>query len=368
MRFEIRPATAVAGVKRSFMAGMGLFLLTLGSRLGIECCAAQPPDRPHPAPATKWIRGEHEGVRLRWGIEKGLIFGIHPGDKKDDGEPRGLIRIFSPVLPGGKYDLINFIAIEPVVGGRRGFSEMERSRLDRVPGKRMWAAANSSSPGDYAKMEPGKITRHPNGGEQLELTLRVEKFDNGAHVFLVVTQRSDAPDEIELTLHKEPDSKKLEYAVLSATMGNKARTRLLWLADGPTSALKLYPDFSGDGFAGTEVFGLRQIHRTSDGDALAAITTDEANPAGTRVAGMTFWYYGGEKVTQYWRKSKGDYGNGLQAAVNARHVYWQSRLPIPGGSAFENFEMREPFRDGQRIRFGVTRKTPAELGLPKERK
>jgi hypothetical protein len=38
--------------------------------------------------------------------------------------------------------------------------------------------------------------------------------------------------------------------------------------------------------------------------------------------------------------------------------------PIPGGAAFENFEMREPFHEGQQIRFGVTRKTPAELGLP----
>ena len=163
----------------------------------------------------------------------GLLFGIHPGDKKGDGEPRGLIRIYSPVLPGGKYDLMNFIAIEPIVAGRRGFSEMERSRLDGVPGKRIWTAAESGAPGEVVKMEPGKITRLPTAAEQLELTLRVEKFDNGAHVYLVVTQRSDLPDEIELTVHTEPDSKPPQYVMLSATMGNKARTRLLWLADGP---------------------------------------------------------------------------------------------------------------------------------------
>ena len=83
----------------------------------------------------KWIQGEHDGIRPCWGIAGGLLFGIHPGDKKGDGEPRGLIRIYSPVLPGEKYDLINFIAIEPIVAGRRGFSEMERSRLDRRAGQ-----------------------------------------------------------------------------------------------------------------------------------------------------------------------------------------------------------------------------------------
>ena len=281
---------------------------SLGSGPGVGFCAAQQPspDRSHSAPSTKWIQGESDGIRPCWGIAGRLTFGIHPGGKKGDGEPRGLIRIYSPVLPGGKYNLINFIAIEPIVAGRRGFSEMETSRLDRVPGKRMWMAADSGEPGDVAKIEPGKITRLASGAEQLELTLRCEKFDNGAHVYLVITQRSDAPDEIELTVHAEPDSKKLEYVMLSATMGNKARTRLLWLADGPMSTQKLYPDFSGDGFAGTEVFGFRQLHRTADGDVLVAITTDEANPAATKVAGMDDWYYGGKKVTQYWRKSKGD--------------------------------------------------------------
>lgn len=151
-------------------------------------------------------------------------------------------------------------------------------------------------------------------------------------------------------------------------MGNKARTRLLWLADGPKSTQQLYPGFSGDGFAGDAVFGFRQLHRTADGDALVAITTDEMNPAGVKVAGMDGWYYGGRKVTQYWRKSKGTFGHNLQAVVNARYFYWQMQLPIPGGPAFENFEIREAFRDGQRMRFGVTRKTPAELGLPAGRR
>jgi hypothetical protein len=352
----------------NFDAGIALVLLLLGSGSCVEFCAAQQPspEGRQPAASTKWVQGEFDGIRPCWGVAKGLLFGIHPGDKKGDGEPRGLIRIYSPVLPGGKYDLINFIAIEPIVGGRRGFSEMEHSRLDRVPGKRIWTAANSGTPSDSVKMEPGKITRLSDGVEQLELTLRVERFDNGTHVYLVVRQRSDLPDEIELTVRAEPDSKPLEYVMLSATMGNKARTRLLWLAGGPKSTRQLYPNFSGDGFASTTVFDREQLQRMSNGDVLVAITTDEAKPAAVRVADMDGWYYGGAKVTQYWRKPKGDFGSDLQAAVNARYLYWGMQLPIPGGAAFENFEMREPFRDGQRIRFGVTRKTPAELGLPAE--
>ncbi len=351
-------------------AGISLLLLPSTSNPLIETCRAQQPttQRTQRPASTKWIQGGSDRARPCWGIAGGLLFGIHSGVGKGDGEPRGLIRIYSPVLPGGKYDLINFIAIEPIVAGRRGFSEMELSRLDHVQGKRIWTAADSGTPVERVKMEPGTITRLASGVELLELALRVERFDNGAHVYLVIAQRSDSPDEIELTIHAEPDSKTLQYFELSATMGNKARTRLLWLADGPKSTQQLYPGFSGDGFAGDAVFGFRQLHRTADGDALVAITTDEMNPAGVKVAGMDGWYYGGRKVTQYWRKSKGTFGRDLQAVVNARYFYWQMQLPIPGGPAFENFEIREAFRDGQRMRFGVTRKTPAELGLPAGRR
>ncbi len=50
-------------------------------------------------------------------------------------------------------------------------------------------------------------------------------------------------------------------------------------------------------------------------------------------------------------------------AVNARYVYWRSRRPIPGGISFENVEMRERFQPGQQVIFGVTRKTPRDLGV-----
>jgi hypothetical protein len=94
------------------------------------------------------------------------------------------------------------------------------------------------------------------------------------------------------------------------------------------------------------------------------VTNDEQNPAAVfPFPGTHLWYYGGAKVTQYWRKPKGTFRGDVTAAVNGRYVYWRSKQPIPGGIAFENFEMREPFSEGQSVVFGITRRTPAELGF-----
>jgi len=51
----------------------------------------------------------------------------------------------------------------------------------------------------------------------------------------------------------------------------------------------------------------------------------------------------GAKVTQYWRKAAA-VGPDLVCAVNGRFAYWTSDRPIPGGIAFENVELREPFK------------------------
>ena len=77
--------------------------------------------------------------------------------------------------------------------------------------------------------------------------------------------------------------------------------------------------------------------------------------------GRGFWQYRGEKVTQYWRKPAAELHDDLQCAVNGRYTYWMSRRPLPGGVAYENFELTESFRDGQQFIFGVTRRAPAEL-------
>lgn len=68
-------------------------------------------------------------------------------------------------------------------------------------------------------------------------------------------------------------------------------------------------------------------------------------------------------MTQYWAKDAGTFRDDLQVVVNGRYTYWQSSRPIPGGVAFENFEIRERFYNGQKFVFGITSKAPHELGL-----
>jgi len=147
-------------------------------------------------------------------------------------------------------------------------------------------------------------------------------------------------------------------------MGNKARIRQLWLRDEVVSSLKLYPDYRGTGFTPHTVFPLVRLYRTAAGDVLVAVTSNETHPEKIYpFPGSKLWYYGGVGVTQYWRKPPGTFQEDLRTAVNARYTYWQSQQPIPGGVAFENFELRERFQQGQTLIFGITRKTPQHLGF-----
>ncbi len=305
--------------------------------------------------AAEWVRpGIDSGRPGVWGIKNGLQFAIHPsGFTAGNGGPRGLIRLGCPVLPDGGYDLINFIAVEPVVKGRKGFSELERSHLDDVPGKRFW----TDEPAD-----PGKLWSPEPGVEQLDVLIRVEKFENGAHVYLTISQRSDAPREIQLTTRTEPGSAPLDYCILTATMGNKVRARQLWLKDATVSSLDLYPDYHDHHFAPHTLYNRDQFYRTSRGDLLVAITTNEDPGAVVDPwPAAPHWNYRGKQVTQYWKKLKSELQDDLHVAVNARYTYWKSRIPIPGGISYENFELRERFRDGQQFIFGITDKTPDQL-------
>jgi hypothetical protein len=147
-------------------------------------------------------------------------------------------------------------------------------------------------------------------------------------------------------------------------MGNMIRARELWLADEMISTKKLYPTHEGNDFAPHTIYPLARLPRNQNGDVLTAITTDEKNPALVfPFPGSTRWHYGGFPVTQYWKKPRGTFRDDLHMAVNARFRYWKNHRPIPGGVSFENFELREKFYDGQQFIFGITGKTPKELGI-----
>jgi len=308
-----------------------------------------------------WVRAGVSSNQPVWGLQGGLQFAISPGGfTGGDGGPRGLIRIGYPTLTNGGYDLINFIALEPVVGGARGYSELEKSRFDGRQGKIFWTGDTPPTNSEVTIRDSGVLAKPQSGVEMLTVTVHTEKFDNGAHVRLVLSQRSDAPDELHLTVHAEPDSAPIQNCILTATMGNKSRARLLWLKDETVSSRKIFGDYHGAGFTPQVSFPLARLPRTTNDDVLIAISNDEENPV-VALNDDNFWKYRGAKVTQYWRKPAANLSDTLRCAVNARFTYWMSQNPIPGGLAFENFELVEDFKDGRKLIFGVTRRAPTEL-------
>ncbi|HAV61707.1 MAG TPA: hypothetical protein DCY13_04995 [Verrucomicrobiales bacterium] len=314
--------------------------------------------------AGGWIRAGVDTNSPVWGIRGGLQFALHPGGfTGGDGGPRGLVRLGYPTLTNGGYDLINFIAVEPIVGGRKGFSELEKSSLDGRNGKVFWTGDPAAPAVEKPHLDPGALNPLAGGIEELSVTVLVEKFDNGAHVRLRLTQRSDAPDELRLSVTAEPGSAPIESCILTATMGNKARTRLLFLNDGPVSSLQLYADYRDKHFAPHRIFPVARLPRAANGDVLVALANDEAEPSAVQPFGRPhFWDYRGMKVSQYWRKPAAGVGDALVCAVNGRFTYWMSERSIPGGISFENFELREPFRSGQTVVFGITREATGLVG------
>ncbi|MDB6034549.1 MAG: hypothetical protein JWM16_4887 [Verrucomicrobiales bacterium] len=318
------------------------------------------------SPKVGWIRAGVNTNTAIWGLPSGLQFALHPaGFTEGQGGPRGLIRIGYPILPDGSVDLINFIAVEPIVHGRRGLSELEESSVDRKTGKYFWVGKTEKPTAGAVPLDPGIIHLLADGVEELRLTVHLERFENGAHVQLRLSQRTDSPGELRLAVEAEPDSAPIETCILTATMGNKARARLLLLKDGPVSSLQLYPDYRDKDFAPHKTFGVERLPRMANGDVMVAIANDEPWPATVQPFGRPgFWDYRGSKVTQYWRKSSREVQPDLSCAVNGRFTYWGSRQPIPGGVAFENFELRESFRSGQSYIFGISSRPPEIITSP----
>ncbi|MGH9914760.1 MAG: hypothetical protein ACRD63_05665, partial [Pyrinomonadaceae bacterium] len=281
--------------------------------------------------------------------------------------PRGLIRVGVPGRSGGEPELINFIAIEPVIKGggsrfsRMGFSELEMSQLDSgMRGKRLWV---TTTPGDLTTL-PVK----PQSVERLSVRIEVEPFTaNGAHVYVVASMYSDRPHELELAVYAHEDSAHVEELTVTATMGNYERVRHLWLKDHVIDSRELYAGYTGDGFIEKENYPRDEMLMYNDGDALVLATTNEDNPSGVEVTERPWWTYHSIKLTQYWRVPARHIQPDLRVKVNGRRVYWTSHIAVPGGLAFENFEVRQRYVPGQEFVFGLTPKDPSEFspGIPK---
>jgi len=188
---------------------------------------------------------------------------------------------------------------------------------------------------------------------RLTVFVFIEPYRSGAKVMLGLTFRADCPYEVGISTYTAEGSKPLSACIVTATMGNCARLRMLHLRENTVHAGTLWPNFEGPDFTSYICFTLDEMVMTANGHALFVATPAEAHPEAAEYAPRTFigWKYYGQTATQIWRSE--DPHPLLRGCVNARTEYWASRSPIPGGIAFENFELIEPFREGATFWFGV---------------
>jgi len=320
---------------------------------------SSPPDKTNP-----WVQPAQQKSSMPvWGHANGVRVGIHPMPG-----PRGLLRIYAPHLGHRGERVINFIAVEPVVSGQeaRGFSELEMSHLDHVTGKRFWSADSPKYISPKNPKYPAKgVVQEQDGVQTLTIYIMVEPFQNGARVYLRLKFRQDRPYELGLAVFTTKDSRKLEYCILTATMGNYARLRRIYLKDSTPCSLELWHDFTGENFTPHASFPMSDMFQNKKGHLLFIAAPDEENPENAEYAPGTYywWKYKGKKATQYWRCEKPH--PELVGTVNGRYMYWNSRFPIPGGVSFENFELKQPFQNGAEYWFGVSPLSPEEF-LEKE--
>ena len=315
------------------------------------------------APTTDsiWLRPSNIKTETPlWGFVDGIRVGLAPIPG-----PRGLLRIFTPYMGQPDMRLINFIAIEPIPinDTRRGYSELEFSSLDNQPGKRFWSSNDSLALEPLDPTYPARgVIEKINGQETLTVYIFSEPFENGAKVYVRLRFYANRPHEFELTTYAREDSAPIGYCVLSATMGNYARLRNLYLRNTVKRAGDVWPDYKGIHFALHDSTTVNQMICDQDTDTYYFIAApNEKDPMNVTYDPRTTpnWFYEGIVGTQYWYKQHPD--PALMGLVSGRYCYWASEAPIPGGISYENFELLEPFRQGATFVFGIEPEEPEKI-------
>ncbi|GAB3424367.1 hypothetical protein GCM10027516_24640 [Niabella aquatica] len=343
----------VVEMKRFTVFVLNVFFLLL-------CITAKAQDWKALAPpktGSLWLQPA-QGVPAQpvWGHAKGIQVGLSPMPG-----PRGLLRIYTPYLGHQAGNVMNFIAFEPIAKGdvNRGLSELEMSKLDNTRGKRFWSANDSlgATPAPENLPASGTIEKI-NGYETLTVFVFSEEFENGAKVYTRLRFYENQPYEVEITTYTSAGSKELTNFIVTATMGNYARLRKVYLKSEAIVSGKLWPDYTGDAFTPHAHFPASDFVTDKKGCAWFIAAPDEKDPAkAVYVAGTRdHWKYYGKKATQYWYSKHTD--KNLEGLVNGRYTYWASRSPIPGGISFENFELKAPFKQGNTFVFGVSPLAP----------
>jgi hypothetical protein len=246
---------------------------------------------------------------------------------------------------------MNFIAVEPVVGGERCLSELDRSAHDGKAGMQIWSAdrVDLKHPPGYSKAPARGTLAEDANGQTLTVWLCTETFRNGAAPIIEVSFNSARPHEIGLKTFAAADSRPMSACVLTATMGNWARLRHLELRKGTVEAADL---FRG---AVPNSMGFFDWHSWGSGDLpskdhLCSVSATGDLDSATPPDVPKGWKYIGQPAVQTWAT---EFVPGLEVRVNGREEFWATKTAVPGGPAFENFELYAPFHQGQSFRFSV---------------
>jgi hypothetical protein len=240
---------------------------------------------------------EGKAAEPTWGIKGGIAIGLWPNPG-----PRGLIRVYTPYLGQPRLTVMNFIAVEPVVGQARGLSELEPSRKDDgVAGKAMWSTDMREE--NPRPRDPRGLVRTEEGHRTLSVFIPVEPFDNGTRPVVEVRLREDRPHEVCLRVFAAAGGKPMRSCILTATMGNYARLRRLYLKDRVEESRRVYDPFRPvfAGFAVHRQWGISEM-LVRDGQAVVAAAPDEPDPANAHYNADVApgWHYQGVRATQYW--------------------------------------------------------------------
>lgn len=365
----MKPAISIPPRSLAPLLAVGAWLLC-----GIGWCQQTTP--------VEWIRPQSAYDHPQWGIKNGVVIGLwatpmeEPGAAATGG-PRGLFRV--GFHSNGKINQMNFIAVEPVVDGKIEYSEISPSIVDGHWGKLMWAGSTATDDGYLPFAATTGVITHPDPSdpqvEELSFYVFMERFHSGAHPYFKVSIRSDRPQEIAFEVFHRSGSSSMQRCTLTATMGNYARLRKLHLKDQVVNSRELYKGFEGIDFIEKDPYPLETLYRTAEGDVLAVMETDESLaqlmdwPESEAYLAQQSWRYRPSyKVVQYWRKDAEDHDPSLRVRVNGRAKYWavaseneEDYVAIPGGPSFENFELRENYRPGQKVYFGISRLTAEEV-------
>src|SRR5690606_37663878 len=124
----------------------------------------------------------------------------------------------------------------------------------------------------------GVVRRIGEGGQQVEelsVYIHMEQFANGAAPYLRLSIRSDRPEELAIQVFHHENSAPMERCAITATMGNYARLRNLYLKDGVVWSNDVYAGYDGIDFIEKESYPLGQMLDDGNGSLWAIASGDE---------------------------------------------------------------------------------------------